>query len=522
MSFTLVGSIPGVHPHHTGKTDAYLKDLEYMLKAGASFSIYMAHGGTTFGLWSGADRPFKPDTSCYDYDAPISEAGRVTEKFVQTRNLFAKYLLPGETIPAAPAANPAISITSFELTECAPLRANLPEPVADDQPRTMEMYDQGYGCIFYRTTLPAGPAGKLEAAAIHDFGYVFMDGERIGITDRRTSAYHLEVPARTKPATLDILVEPMGRVNFGVEVHDRKGIQAPVRFTPKNGETKELTGWSVFKMPLDNAMLAGLEFASAKPGVPAFWRGKFTVTAPGDTFLDLRTWGKGVVWVNGHCLGRFWNIGPTQTAYLPGPWLREGENEMIILDYLGPEKAVVAGLEQAILDQLRPELDFAKSLRGPVTLHMDGVKPVREGAFAPGSQAQEIKFDQAAKGRFFCIETIDAQDGKPYAAIAEIGLLGPDGKLLSTEGWKVAYVDSEERAKEDGSAENAIDGQTANFWHTEWSGASPPHPHRLILDLSESRAINGIAYTPRQGDEKVGGRIKKYRIYIGEGLVSKN
>ena len=91
----------------------------------------------------------------------------------------------------------------------------------------MEMYDQGFGCILYRTTLPAGPAGKLEAAAIHDFGYVFMDGERIGITDRRTSAYHLEVPARTKPARLDILVEPMGRVNFGVEVHDRKGIQAP-------------------------------------------------------------------------------------------------------------------------------------------------------------------------------------------------------------------------------------------------------------------------------------------------------
>src|SRR6185369_1645018 len=131
-------------PHHTGKTDAYLKDLEYMLKAGASFSIYMAHGGTTFGLWSGADRPFKPDTSCYDYDAPISEAGRVTEKFVQTRNLFAKYLLPGETIPTAPAANPAISIKPFELAECAPVLANLPAPVADDQPRTMEMHDQGY------------------------------------------------------------------------------------------------------------------------------------------------------------------------------------------------------------------------------------------------------------------------------------------------------------------------------------------------------------------------------------------
>src|SRR5262249_8623903 len=154
-----------------------------------------------------------------------------------------------------------------------------------------------------------GPAGQIEAAAIHDFGYVFLDGQRIGVTDRRSGNYRVTVPARTKEATLDILVEPMGRGNFWVEVHDHKGIRAQVKFTLANGEPTELTGWKIFNLPLDAKMLRGLKFKSATNGMPDFWRGTFDVSKVGDTFLDLRSWGKGVVWVNGHCLGRFWNIG---------------------------------------------------------------------------------------------------------------------------------------------------------------------------------------------------------------------
>ena len=121
-------------PHHTGNTPRYLADLEYMLKSGASFSIYMAHGGTTFGFWTGADRPFKPDTSSYDYDAPISEAGWTTEKFFQTRELFARYLLPGETLPEPPAKNPVITLPPVEATACAPLFENLPAGLSDSSP----------------------------------------------------------------------------------------------------------------------------------------------------------------------------------------------------------------------------------------------------------------------------------------------------------------------------------------------------------------------------------------------------
>jgi beta-galactosidase len=288
---------------------------------------------------------------------------------------------------------------------------------------------------------------------------------------------------------------------------------------------QELTGWEVFILPLDDQMLGKLKFQKSEtPRVvsdnkPAFWRVTVNVGTPGDTFLDLRSWGKGVVWVNGHCLGRFWNIGPTQTAYVPGCWLHAGKNEIVILDLLGPEKPVVAGLDQPVLNELHPEKDFVRAHRPKVTLQLASAKPVLAAQFAPGSQMQEIKFEAPAKSRYFCLESLSAFDGKPFAAVAELDLLDESGRPLSHEGWTIAYVDSEERDKEDGTAENAIDGQTANFWHTEWSAAQPDHPHQLVLDLGKSQTLSGFRYVPRQGTG--GGRIKDYRIYAGDGLIQK-
>jgi beta-galactosidase len=501
-------------PHHLGKTPQYLADLEYMLTNDESFSIYMAHGGTTFGLWSGADRPFKPDTSSYDYDAPISEAGWPTPKFFQTRELFAKHLLPGETLPEPPATNPVIAIAPIEVTQCAPIFDNLPKPFEEAMPRTMEKYGQDHGCILYRTTVPAGPTATLEVTAIHDFGFVFLDGQRIGAMDRRNNSFKIELPAREKAATLDILVEAVGHVNFGQEVHDRKGL-----FTPVKLAGTELTGWKIFNLPLDDKMLAHLKFSNATTAGPAFWRATFSVQKPGDTFLDMRPWGKGVVWVNGHCLGRYWDIGPTQTAYLPGCWLHAGKNEIVILDLIGPEKPEIAGLEKPILFEMHREKDFAKTQRPVVKLNLDSATPVCTGTFAPGGDMQEIKLSTPATGQYFCLQSLNAQDGKPYAAVAELDLLGADGKSISHDGWTIGYVDSEERVAEDGSAENAIDGQTANFWHTEWKNASPDHPHELILNLGKSQMIYGFCYVPRQGNGA--GLIKDYRIYIGDGLIQK-
>ena len=177
------------------------------------------------------------------------------------------------------------------------------------------------------------------------------------------------------------------------------------------------------------------------------------------------------------------------------------------------------GLDHPILDELHPEKDFARSRRPEVKLNLESAQTTLAASFIPGAAQMEVKLNAGAKGRYFCFESLSAHDGQPYAAIAELELLDADGKPLSHEGWTIAYVDSEERAKEDGTAENAIDGQTANFWHTEWGDKQPRHPHRLILDLGQSREVGGFRYTPRQGEG--GGRIKDYKVYVGDGLVTK-
>ena len=213
----------------------------------------------------------------------------------------------------------------------------------------------------------------------------------------------------------------------------------------------------------------------------------------------MRNFGKGVVWVNGICLGRFWNIGPSQTAYAPGCWLRAGKNEIVILDYVGPQTAQVGGLEKPILSDLHPEKDFAKSHRPPVKLNLETARPFHSASFAAGTDTQEIKFTSPASGKFFAIEALNAHDGKPFAAIAELDLLDASGNSISHNGWTVAFVDSEERAGEDGTAENAVDGQTANFWHTEWKNAQPNYPHQLILNLGKAQTISGFRYVPGAG-----------------------
>ncbi len=212
--------------HATATIDQAVTDLGYMLEHGASFSIYMVHGGTSFGLWSGADHPFKPYTSSYDYDAPISEAGWTTPKFSRLRELFSQHLAPGETLPAPPPANPVVGIAPFALTEIAPVLDNVPAPIATGEvrPRSIEFYDQSRGCTVYRSTLPAGPAAILRAAAVHDFAWVFIDGQPVGAMDRRTSLFTVEVPARAHPARLEILTEAVGRVNFGQEIHGKRTI----------------------------------------------------------------------------------------------------------------------------------------------------------------------------------------------------------------------------------------------------------------------------------------------------------
>jgi beta-galactosidase len=483
----------------------------------------MAHGGSTFGLWAGCDRPFKPDTSSYDYDAPISEAGWVGEKFTQIRAVIKPYLLPGETVPEPPAQMPVMAIPPFELTESAAVLTNLPTTIVRDvSPRPIEVYGISRGLIAYRATLPAGSAGVLEAALVRDLAWLFLDGRQIGMMDTRSRHFRVNLPARTKPVSLEVLVYTIARVNFGPEIHDRKGLHGPVRFLPKGGAPQPVENWEIRAIDFGaDAELPPLAWKTAPATGPAFWRGSFVVAAPEDTFLDVSKWGTGIVWVNGRCLGRFWNIGPTQTMYLPGPWIKSGANEIVVLDLTGPEEPVIAGLKEPILDRLRPEKDFFPS-KNRGHLRLAGLAPSHEGVFAAGPATQEVRFAQAAEGRQFCLESIDAFDGKEFAAVAELELLDGDGQVLNQSAWTIAYVDSEESLREDGSALNAINGQASDFWHTEWSGKPPlpNHPHRLIIDLGSNTRVSGFRYTPRQGGDNVTGRIKTYRVYVGARLVT--
>jgi beta-galactosidase len=338
--------------HHTGKTSSLVKDLGWMLERHVSFSLYMAQGGTSFGFDAGANSPpFAPESTSYDYDAPISEAGWDTPKFHALRDLFLQHLAPGETLPEPPPRNPVIPISPIQFQQCAPLFANLPAPKRDLRARPMEQYDQAHGAILYRTTLPAGPEAELRITQPHDYCLVFLDGRKLGALDRRLNQNTIHLSERAAATTLDLLVDTFGHVNYGVDIFDPKGITQKVELLTGN-TANELRNWQIFNLPLDGTEIAALKFTDNQTGSPAFYRASFDLSSAGDTFLNLSSWGKGMVWVNGHNLGRFWNIGPQQTLYCPAPWLKIGRNEIVVFESNGARQPVIAGLTEPILDQV--------------------------------------------------------------------------------------------------------------------------------------------------------------------------
>ena len=172
-----------------------------------------------------------------------------------------------------------------------------------------------------------------------------------------------------------------------------------------------------------------------------------------------------------------------------------------------------------ILDELHPERDLARPA-STARPRLAGVAPVHAGQFASGPATQEARFEQPARGRQLCLEVVDSFDGKPHAAVGELALLGLEGKPMNQSAWTIAYASSEEAHKEDGGALNAINGQASDYWHTAYSkGETPPGPARLIIDLGAPSDIAGLRYTPRQGPDTVTGRIRRYRVYVGDRLV---
>jgi len=313
--------------HHRTDAAKEATNLDWLLSRGIGVNLYMVHGGTTWGPMAGAnlDDRYEPDISSYDYDAPIDEAGRLTPKFYALREVFKKYLAAGETLPEPPEAMPMVEIPQLEFKSSAPLTQLLGSPLHGQSPAYMESLGQSYGLILYRHPMSKFVRGKLEVDEARDYALVSQKGNLLGVLDRRKHETTLNVTLGSA-APLEILVDSEGRVNFGPHlVDDRKGIVGAVKM---NGE--ELKGWDMFPVPLDD--LWKLKFRSKPATGPAFYRANFALTQVGDTFLDLRGWGKGYVWVNGHNLGRFWGVGPQQSLFCPGVWLKMTANEIIVLD----------------------------------------------------------------------------------------------------------------------------------------------------------------------------------------------
>lgn len=500
-------------PHHTTGVEDVLAGIEALLAQRASFSIYMAHGGTSFGFSAGANAPpFAPQTTSYDYDAPIDEAGRATPKFHALRALFLRHLEPGERLPSVPENPRTQALPRFALTEATPLLADLGTPHASDDPPAMEELDQASGCLVYRTTLPAGPPAALRIDEVRDLAWVRIDGELVATLDRRAGQGSVRLAERARDAELEILVEAFGRVNYGPQLHDRKGITKSVELVEAL-RTRTLAPWRVHKLPFDARQLSELRFrpASAPLGVPAIYRGRFEAARTDDTFLDLSAWSHGAVWVNGHALGRYWSIGPQQTLYVPGCWLAKGTNEVLVLDLDGRASALeLAGRAEPVLDRLGDDpLRVRAVRRDGQELDLARVRPIAHGTFADDAREQRVPIPHA-KGRWLVVVARGSHAGDPFTTCAEIGIDDVDGQPLARSSWKIVWADSEELDAENGSALHVLDGSPDTFWHTRWSGGKPPHPHAIAIDLGEERVVGAVRWLPRQDSRN--GRVSTYEI----------
>ena len=509
--------------HETRPAKDMVDGMDEMLSKGISFSLYMTHGGTSFGHWAGANSPgFAPDVTSYDYDAPINEYGQATPKYYELRTMMQKYSKK-KKLPAVPKpAAEIITIPKFELTEFAPIEMGRDKVEESKDVKSFEEMDLGWGSMVYTALLPEmKSASLLTLNDCHDFAQVFIDGKRIGKIDRVKNEKSISLPPVKKGQRLTILLEAMGRINFGRAIKDFKGITKDVTLESEidEGQVKvTLANWVMETIPDDYATAQKalamrnktedfVQLIDKEPGI-GYYRGYFNINNVGDTFLNFETWGKGQVWVNGHAMGRIWSIGPQQTLYVPGCWLKKGKNEIIVLDVVGPKEAVVWGQAEPELNKLQLEKSNKHNNIGDKP-DLNSASPVVAGAFSGGNGWQTIKFPSAAKGRYLAIEVSSNQDGKDVTAIAELYLQGADGKRLSREPWVAKYADSEE---ENGNhtLDKVYDLQESTYWQTV-RGASMPH--LLVIDLGSVQTVTALEYLPR-AEQGAPGSAKNYKVYI--------
>lgn len=331
------------------------KTLNTLLSAGISVNMYMFHGGTTRGFMNGANmnaqNPYSPQVSSYDYDAPLDEAGNPTEKFFAFRNVIKKHLPKGQIIPDVPPKKPAVKIADIRLDAYAGIFSQLPQPKQSVKPLSFEDLGQAYGFVLYRATLNKG--GLLKIRELRDYALVYVNGKYITTLDRRLKQDSVALSGIPSGATLDLWVENNGRINYGPYLADnRHGITESVSV-----DGQEVPGWKMYRFPFHTVNnFSFSKKADQKDRQPSLYKGTFSLNQPADTYLDMRDFGKGFVFLNGHNLGKYWQIGPQQTIYVPASWLKKGKNEIVVFDELKSGHTHISTINHPILDQnITPE-----------------------------------------------------------------------------------------------------------------------------------------------------------------------
>jgi beta-galactosidase len=384
-------------------------------------------------------------------------------------------------------------------------------------PRPIEQYDISRGLVAYRVTLPAGPAGVLEAAKVRDLAWVQVDGKPVGTMDTRYRRFKVEIPARSKPATVEILLYTIARVNFGVEIHDRKGLHGPVVFRAAG---RRAAGGRELGNPRDRLRCRRRAAGAGLQARPHQGRG----------VLARRLRGR----AHGRHLPRHVRLGPghrLDQRPLPGtllehrpdpdhvpardPWIRRGRNEVVVLDLTGPREARIAGLKNRSSTSCTGSATW-RVRRARRSCSWTASSRRTKASSRPVPRRRTCASRQPVRGRQFCLESLDAFDGKRFAAVAEIALLGKDGK--TARAVRLDHRLCQQRGGEQGRRRRTERHQwpeqrlLAHRLQRRQCGAPAP----LVIDLGKTVEVAGLRYTPRQGKDDVTGRIRGYRAYVGE------
>ena len=369
-----------------------IRQTQKYLDNGVNFNFYMVHGGTNFGFWAGAnynnETNIQPDITSYDYDAPISEAGWATEKYMGIRELMKKYVK--YDVPEVPERIPVVKLPELYFDKTVDVLPLLEQqkPVTADEPLHFEDLGQGFGYVLYRRHFNQPISGVMRVPGIADFATVYVDGKKVGELNRVLDCDSLQIDIPFN-STLDILVENLGRINYGARiVENHKGITQPITI----GGSRISGNWNMYGLPLSQMPAVDALPEGYKTGCPVYYRAKFTLDKVGDTFLDMEKWGKGIVFVNGHNLGRYWKVGPQQTLYLPGCWLKEGENDVVVFDQLNDHrKYSLSSVTEPVLEKLQTASAETETADEVIARLLQENAALREQITALQKQMEEMK-----------------------------------------------------------------------------------------------------------------------------------